>query len=172
MTGANSLITLVKEKRYFIVLLVLSVILIVSLWFLTAPDHVQPSGVLQKPAATVQHTTQVSVSPKQAPSDPDMVLKQTYVAKVNGKTVQVPLKDGKVDGKTATVTQTIDVSALVKPLVPKWEIGIGVGHNGSTTYFPVSVQRNYKVGRGVEVEAHIGTDGQLKGAAIQHKWCF
>lgn len=58
------------------------------------------------------------------------------------------------------------------PLVPKWELGVGIGYHDSHTYIPVSGQYNYKYNKGVQIEGHIGIDGQFKGAEIQHKWKF
>lgn len=53
-----------------------------------------------------------------------------------------------------------------------WEAGVGVGRLDDTTYFPVSLQRNYDRCHSVEVQANLGTDGSLKGGQIMWKVHF
>ena len=121
--------------------------------------------------STVATSTSVSVVPKSTTGGANVVLEQKYVASVNGKRVEVPIKDTK-EPVSGVLKQEIDVSNLVRPLLPKWEAGIGVGRHGSETYVPVSVQRNYKPGKALEVQIHVGTDGGISGGSVVHKWTF
>ena len=101
--------------------------------------------------------------------------------------VEVPIRDTKTPiatpipdnynpnpNKTVTYENKIDVSALVRPLVPKWEIGTGVGTHRGNVYVPVSVQRDYKVDKAVRVEVHLDPKDRMapKGVEVQHIWKF
>ena len=130
-------------------------------------------------------TTNIQVTTKTKETDPDLSLTQKYVATINDKKVEVPIKNvvseaatsaGSVGGAspyTATVSQTIDLTPLIKPTIPSWEVGIGVGHYHGETYGSFSLQRNYKKDKAISVELNIDpSDRQVKGLSIQHKWLF
>lgn len=122
-------------------------------------------------------TTEIQASQKVSNDEPDLTLSQNYVATINGHKVTVPVQHvSKSDTKGTTVTlqQDIDVSTLVKPLVPKWEIGVGIGVHKADVYVPVAIQRNYKIDRAVEAVIHLDSRNCLKpnGVTVMHKWCF
>lgn len=113
----------------------------------------------------------LKVTQKETESSPDLVFKNRYTANIDGEIVEAPLVTSK-DNTTATVTHTIDVTPLVKQMTPKWEAGVGVGVHDNDVYIPVSLQRNYKQDKAVEVEVHLDTNGDFKGAEVTHKWLF
>ena len=130
-------------------------------------------------------TTSIQVTTKTKVTDPDLSITQKYVATINDKKVEVPIKNvvseaatsaGSVGGAspyTATVSQTIDLTPLITPTIPSWEVGIGVGHYHGETYGSFSLQRNYKKDKAISVELNIDpSDRQVKGLSIQHKWLF
>lgn len=131
----------------------------------------------------VATTSSLSAAQKASPNDPDLVVTQKYVANINGKKVEVPIvaqgssaspaTTGAGNSTTATLKQEIDVSPLVAHMIPKWELGVGVGKNkDSGVYIPLSIQRNYEVSKGVQFEIHLDTSGKIVGTEIQHKWRF
>lgn len=121
----------------------------------------------------------VQVASKTSASSPDLRLTQRYTAIINNKKVEVPVKDAVADpsvpGATAysaSVTQVIDVTPLVKSLVPQWELGVGMGTTSDDkVYIPLSVQRNYNSDKAIQVELHLGSS-EIKGIEVQHKWLF
>lgn len=125
----------------------------------------------------------VQVTSKTSASSPDLRLTQRYTAIINNKKVEVPVKDAVADpsvpaastGATAysaSVTQVIDVTPLVKSLVPQWELGVGMGTTSDDkVYIPLSVQRNYNSDKAIQVELHLGSS-EIKGIEVQHKWLF
>lgn len=140
-----------------------------------------PTSRSSVPNALVS-TTNVQVTTKSNGTDPDLKLTQKYVATINDKKVEVPIKNvvseaststdtvGGASPYTATVSQTIDLTPLVKATTPSWEVGLGVGHYHGETYGSFSLQRNYKKDKAISVELNI--DRQVKGLSIQHKWLF
>lgn len=52
-----------------------------------------------------------------------------------------------------------------------WEIGIGAGEINNKAYGTVSVQRNYKKDRAIEVTGFKGENGNT-GVIVEHKWGF
>lgn len=130
-------------------------------------------------------TTNIQVTTKNKTTDPDLSLTQKYVATINDKKVEVPIKNvvseaststdsvGGASPYTATVSQTIDLTPLVKATIPSWEVGLGVGHYRGETYGSFSLQRNYKKDKAISVELNIDPSArQVKGLSIQHKWLF
>lgn len=128
-------------------------------------------------------TSSLSATQKTNPDDPDLVITQKYVANINGKKVEVPIvaktaptspaPTGAGNTTTATLKQEIDVSPLVTKMIPKWEVGVGVGtQKDKGIYIPLSIQRNYEVSKGVQFEIHLDTSGKIVGTEIQHKWRF
>lgn len=137
-------------------------------------------------ATSAPLSTTISVANKKSEHSPDLEVKQTYVANINGKEVEVKVKDNEQPktpaasadatapvGTTATVSQTIDLTPFVDAMRPDWELGVGIGRNDSKTYIPVSLQRNYKYDRALLFEIHLDAhDRSVKGFEVQHKWSF
>lgn len=122
---------------------------------------------------TTQST--LSVTKKIAESEPDLIVSNKYVAKIDGKLVEAPMKNVSYKDKnsiTATVSTTIDVTPLVKQMTPKWEAGIGVGYVDKDVLPCMTLQRNYKHDKAVEAVIQIDTSGNFKGASLVHKWRF
>ena len=143
-----------------------------------------PTTPLATPSHQLVTTGSLSATQKTTADDPDLVVNQKYVANINGKKVEVPIVVSKTTpaspsptgagtSTTATFRQEIDVSPLVTQMVPKWELGVGVGkQKDSGVYIPLSIQRNYEVSKGVQFEVHLDTSGKIVGTEIQHKWRF
>lgn len=148
----------------------------------------QTPTAVATPAATnkqLSTTTSLSVTPKDSPEAPDLAVNQKYVATINNKKVEVPITNVQAQGNTtsasptsatpytATVQQEVDITPLVNLMVPRWELGVGLGKQGSNTYIPVSVQRNYTATKAVQMELHIDPRNQkVTGVELQHKWRF
>lgn len=133
-----------------------------------------PKTTSQLPVTT-QST--LSVTKKITESDPDLVVSNKYVAKIDGKLVEAPIKPdvSNTEGKnstTATVSTTIDVTPLVNKMTPKWEAGVGVGYVDNDVLPCMTLQRNYKHDKAVEAVIQIDTSGNFKGASLVHKWRF
>lgn len=138
----------------------------------------------------VTSTGTITVTPNKEPTDV-LVVHESLVASNGNRKVEVPIRNIKAPiynpdndnnpspsnpnpNKTVTYENKIDVSALVRPLVPKWEIGTGVGTHRGDVYVPVSVQRDYKVDKAVRVEVHLDPKDRMapKGIEVQHIWKF
>lgn len=130
-------------------------------------------------------TTSIQVTTKTKETEPDLSLNQKYVATINDKKVEVPIKNvvpeaatsarpvGSATPYTAVVSQTIDLTPIAKAVSPNWEVGVGVGRYRSDTYVPLSLQRNYENNKAICVELSLDPqDKQVKGWSIQHKWLF
>lgn len=135
-------------------------------------DNVAKTEVANVPP-NISADTAVTVRRKSTEHDPDLVVTQKYTASINGKKVSVPMVTSK-DSTTATVTQSVDVTALVKPLLPRWEAGVGVGYDNDGFYVPVAIQRNYKPDRSLEFTIHLNPRDGMKpnGGSMIHKWHF
>lgn len=122
---------------------------------------------------TTQST--LSVTKKITENEPDLIVSNKYVAKIDGKLVEAPMKNVSYKDKnstTATVSTTIDVTPLVKQMTPKWEAGVGVGYVDKDVLPCMTLQRNYKHDKAVEAVIQIDTSGNFKGASLVHKWRF
>ena len=130
-------------------------------------------------------TTSIQVTTKTKETEPDLSLTQKYVATINDKKVEVPIKNvapeattsarpvGSATPYTAVVSQTIDLTPIAKAVSPNWEVGVGIGRYRSDTYIPLSLQRNYENNKAICVELSLDPqDRQVKGWSIQHKWLF
>lgn len=128
-------------------------------------------------------TSEIQASQKVSESEPDLILDTKYTAQLNGHKVTVPIRKTTMSNTekpkggtnvTASVTQELDVSNLVEPLLPDWEVGVGIGVHDSNVYVPVAIQRNYKIDRAVEAVIHLDSRNHLKpnGISIMHKWKF
>lgn len=132
-----------------------------------------PKTTTSKLPVTTQST--LSVTKKTTESDPDLIVSNKYVAKIDGKLVEAPIKNVSYKDKnntTATVSTTIDVTPLVKQMTPKWEAGVGVGYIDKDVLPCMTLQRNYKHDKAVEAVIQIDTSGNFKGASLVHKWRF
>lgn len=136
----------------------------------------------QQSPPVVQSVTSVQVKPKDNQGDPDVVLSQTYVANINGEKVVVPVAVPKRTNDTAgkpisptgspqlqgQIKQEFDLTPLLSLVRPKWEVGAGVVCLQRKYYGSVSIQRNYKHDKALEVT--YVTDRTTKGVMVQHKW--
>ena len=132
-----------------------------------------PKITTSKHTVTTQST--LSVTKKTTESEPDLIVSNKYVAKIDGKLVEAPMKNVSYKDKnntTTTVSTTIDVTPLIKQMTPKWEAGVGVGYVDNDVLPCMTLQRNYKHDKAVEAVIQIDTDGNLKGASLVHKWRF
>ena len=134
-----------------------------------------PKITTSKPTVTTQST--LSVTRKTTDSEPDLIVSNKYVAKIDGKLVEAPMKPDvsykDKNSTTTTVSTTIDVTPLIKQMTPKWEAGVGVGCMNNGDVLPcMTLQRNYKHDKAVEAVIQIDTDGNFKGASLIHKWRF
>lgn len=138
----------------------------------------------------IRTTTALSVTTKESADDPDLVVSQKYVATINNKKVEVPISNVSTGNTTsaaetsaaphtgatpfvATLQQEVDITPLVAYMVPKWELGIGIGRHKENTYIPLAVQRNYTFNKAVQLELHIDPSNQkITGVELQHKWRF
>lgn len=132
-----------------------------------------PKITTSKLPVTTQST--LSITKKTTESEPDLIVSNKYVAKIDGKLVEAPMKNVSYKDKnstTTTVSTTIDVTPLVKQMTPKWEAGVGVGYVDKDVLPCMTLQRNYKHDKAVEAVIQIDTSGNLKGASLVHKWRF
>ena len=134
-----------------------------------------PKITTSKHTVTTQST--LSVTKKTTESEPDLIVSNKYVAKIDGKLVEAPMKSDvsykdKNNTTTTTVSTTIDVTPLLKQMTPKWEAGVGVGYINNDVLPCMTLQRNYKHDKAVEAVIQIDTSGNFKGASLVHKWRF
>ena len=139
-----------------------------------------PKTTTSKLPVTTQST--LSVTKKITESEPDLIVSNKYVAKIDGKLVEAPMKPDVSykdknstmtgSGTTATVSTTIDVTPLVKQMTPRWEAGVGIGYVDNDVLPCMTLQRNYKHDKAVEAVIQIDTSGNFKGASLIHKWRF
>lgn len=167
-----------KQLLPYIATAILS--MVATSWFLKDTSK-SPLG--SSATNTPVSISNVQVTPKTSASSPDLQLTQRYTAIINNKKVEVPVKDAVADpsvpaastgatGYAASVTQEIDVTPLVSSLVPRWELGVGMGMDSNDkVYIPLSIQRNYKTDKAIQVELHLGSN-EIKGVEVQHKWLF
>lgn len=172
----------IKEEGYkilipfFIVLIIL--IMVIIPWFKEKEEKEESKENLQASLSTPQVSSSISVVPKAKPSDPDLKVTQKYTAQINNKTVEIPLSKPKetlsTDGQTVVVSQTVDMTAAVKPILPRWSVGVGVGRYHSETYIPLSVTRHYKpLKRSLQFTLKYSIDkGKISGGEVQHLWNF
>ena len=166
----------IKDKSKYILVFVLVILSLFVLQRLFIKD--KPKENPQASLSTPQVSSSISVVPKTKPSDPDLKINQKYTAQINNKTVEIPLGKPKetlsADGQTVVVSQTVDMTAAVKPMLPKWSIGVGVGKDRNETYIPFSITRHYKpLKRSLQVTLKYSIDkGKISGGEVQHLWNF
>lgn len=168
--------------RYILAGILLVGVLITGLYFTSVRrggnTNVHHSETLKTTTSQLPVTTQstLSVTKKITESDPDLIVSNKYVAKIDGKLVEAPIKpDVSYKDKNSTTTivsTTIDVTPLVKQMTPKWEAGVGVGYIDNDVLPCMTLQRNYKHDKAVEAVIQIDTSGNFKGASLVHKWRF
>ena len=170
-----------KEEGYkiFIPLLIIIVILIMIIPREGCKTKENIKKVTSSSSLTSpQVSSSISVVPKVKPSDPDLKVTQKYTAQINNKTVEIPLSKPKetlsADGQTVVVSQSLDVTAAVKPILPRWSVGVGVGRYHNETYIPVSLTRHYKpLKRSLQFTLKYSIDKtKITGGEIQHLWNF
>ncbi len=173
----------IKEEGYKILIpfFIVLVILIIVFSFINKDKNDKDNNVKENPQAslsTPQVSSSISVVPKVKPSDPDLKVQQKYVAKINDKTVEIPLSKPKetlsADGQTVVVSQTVDMTAAVKPILPRWSVGVGIGKDRNETYIPFSITRHYKpLKRSLQFTLKYSIDkGKISGGEVQHLWNF
>lgn len=143
-----------------------------------------PSGSPAGSPKTVQVNSDLSVKEKTSPSEPDLEVSQKYTAVINGKKVEVPVNAATgstapastgTNGTSASLRQEVDITPLVDHMVPKWELGVGIGkQKGDSRYYvPLSLQRNYAFDKAIQFELHVDpSDKKINGVEVQHKWRF
>lgn len=190
--------TIIKKYIIYILLVIMGIILGVA--FKNGSNNTASSDTLNTTSTTLRDindtskitskgTITITSAPSTATGD-TLVVKESLVATNGNRKAEVPIRNQSVplnnnenkdtSNKNIEVTNTIDVSSLVRPLVPKWEIGIGVGTHDGDTYIPVSIQRDYKVDKAVRLEIHLDPTAKgdtkrilsPKGIEVQHVWKF
>lgn len=184
------------NKGLFLTLLLIIITGVFKHWYSRSSGHSIPHkdtiNTITNDADKVTSTGTITVTPNKEPNDV-LVVHESLVASNGPRKVEVPIKNIKApiynnpsdnpnnnnnnntNNKTVTYENKIDVSALVRPLVPKWELGTGVGTHRGNVYVPVSVQRDYKgVDKAVRVEVHLDPKDRMapKGVEVQHIWKF
>ena len=183
------------NKGLFLTLLIIIITGVFKHWYSRSSGHSIPHKdtikTTNESADKVISTGTIMVTPNKEPHDV-LVVHESLVASNGNRKVEVPIRNIKApivvdnnynnpstpnpdNNKTVTYENKIDVSALVRPLVPKWEIGTGVGTHRGNVYVPVSVQRDYKgVDKAVRVEVHLDPKDRMapKGVEVQHIWKF
>lgn len=183
------------NKCLFLTLLIIIITGVFKYWYSRGSGHSIPHKdtikATNEDTDKVTSTGTITITPNKEPNDV-LVVHESLVASNGNRKVEVPIRNIKApisvdnpnynnpsdtpnNNKTVTYENKIDVSALVRPLVPKWEIGTGVGTHRGNVYVPVSVQRDYKgVDKAVRVEVHLDPKDRMapKGVEVQHIWKF
>lgn len=171
----------IKDKdryKYIIIIVLIILSMIILQRIMIKKDNDKPKDLPQASLSTPQVSSSISIVPKTKPSDPDLKINQKYTAQINNKTVEIPLGKPKEtlspDGQTVVVSQTVDMTAAVKPMLPKWSVGVGIGKDRNETYIPFSVTRHYKpLKRSLQVTLKYSIDkGKISGGEVQHLWNF
>lgn len=94
----------------------------------------------------------VSITDKEDPKDPDLIVDTNYTAKVNGQTVTIPTTSTTTDKQTQVKTE-IDLTPVIEDVAEMkydkdWEFGVGLNTTGQMC---LSVQRDYNMNEGVEL---------------------
>lgn len=178
------------QRTAFCVVFLLLVFLLGFLYGYQMGKPKIPAPILTMPLETSKNPTAettITVKPKENTNDPDLIVDNKYIAKINGKTVEVPTvtretQEAGTNGaqketrkEQVKVETVLDVSGLISKELPKWEIGTGIAidTDGKPTV-PIAIQRNYKTNKAVELMATFDTKekAQLKEVFLLHKWKF
>lgn len=127
----------------------------------------------------IKEDTTVTVSSKTSKDDPDLIVQTKYTAKVNDKTVEVPVVEVTDNslGTTATVSSTIDLTSVAHQIAKteykrNWEVSAGLGKTRhGDFYVPIGIQRNYNTDRAIEVSVGLAKD-HVENLQVTHKWKF
>ena len=137
-------------------------------------------------SSTPSINTELEVSTKKSPTDPDLILNNNYSAVINGTKVEVPIANKNIkeslesstDGATGTtatakVEQTIDLTPIFKNYEPKrsWEFGVGIGCLDGKVYMPIDIQRNFSYNKALELQLNV-RDKKIDGATLSYKIRF
>lgn len=128
-----------------------------------------------KDTAVIRETNTVTIKEKERDTDPDLVVDNKYVTKVNGETIEIPKTTTK--DTTTTVSNEINLEPVVRKLADaeykrNWEVSTGIGrsHDGDW-YVPIGIQRNYNYDRALEVSVGVSKD-HIENVQVVHKWKF
>ena len=123
----------------------------------------------------IRETNTVTIKEKTAVTDPDLVVNNRYVTRINGETIEIPKKTTK--DTTTTVSNTVNLDPVVRKLADaeykrNWEVSTGIGksHDGDW-YIPIGLQRNYNYDRALEVSVGVSKD-HIENVQVVHKWKF
>ena len=183
---------MIKDKyRYLILGFVLGT-LSCYWWFMPKETQSNLYPNMSNSTSGLLSTTSVQVVPKSSPGEEDLIVSQKYTAVINGEKVSVPIvkattnsdrqpgspsgdanvaaQDNQVSGTNKViVSQAIDMTPVLSKLKPTWELGLGYNYLDNKHYGCVSIQRNYKKNKALDLTCQI-RDNQVKGIMVQHKW--
>ena len=143
-----------------------AIIVIVILVYRPHGDFREPNSVPS--GSPIGSSTSVSIEKKTVETEPDLEVSTKYVTKVNDKYIEVPTKttyDRSTD--KVIVRQEVEIPNVFKK---NWEVGVGVSSDIEPV---VSLQRNYKVDKAVELIVIIDKEqGKVSKGVLMHKWKF
>ena len=141
-----------------------AIIVIVILVYRPHGDFREPNSVPS--GSPIGSSTSVSIEKKTI--EPDLEVSTKYVTKVNDKYIEVPTKttyDRSTD--KVIVRQEVEIPNVFKK---NWEVGVGVSSDIEPV---VSLQRNYKVDKAIELIVIIDKEqGRVSKGVLMHKWKF
>lgn len=139
------------------------IVIIVILVYRPNGDFREPNNVPS--GSPIGSSTSVSIEKK---VEPDLEVSTKYVTKVNDKYIEVPTKttyDRSTD--KVIVRQEVEIPNVFKK---NWEVGVGVSSDIEPV---VSLQRNYKVDKAIELIVIIDKEqGKVSKGVLMHKWKF
>lgn len=142
------------------------VIVIIILVYKPHGDFREPNSVPS--GSPIGSSTSVSIEKKTVETEPDLEVSTKYVTKVNDKYIEVPTKttyDRSTD--KVIVRQEVEIPNVFKK---NWEVGVGVSSDIEPV---VSLQRNYKVDKAIELIVIIDKEqGKVSKGVLMHKWKF
>ena len=146
--------------------IIFAIIVIIILVYRPHGDFREPNSVPS--GSPIGSSTSVSVEKKTVATEPDLEVSTKYVTKVNDKYIEVPTKttyDRSTD--KVVVRQEVEIPNVFKK---NWEVGVGVSSDIEPV---VSLQRNYKVDKAVELIVIIDKEqGKVSKGVLMHKWKF
>ena len=176
---------IVTMTKYFATAIGSSLLTVGICWFLWGSKDGSPADRPSVVSVPLSTTSTLQATQKTSQNQPDLEVSQKYTAVINGEKVEVPVVHAATGstppastgatGTSASLKQELDVSPLVNRMVPKWELGVGVGKQkgDSGLYLPLSLQRNYAFDKAIQFELHVDpSDRKINGVELQHKWRF
>lgn len=146
--------------------IVFAIIVIIILVYRPHGDFREPNSVPS--GSPIGSSTSVSIEKKTVETEPDLEVSTKYVTKVNDKYIEVPTKttyDRSTD--KVIVRQEVEIPNVFKK---NWEVGVGVSSDIEPV---VSLQRNYKVDKAIELIVIIDKEqGKVSKGVLMHKWKF